>query len=303
MRAFSFFAALCIIGFMPSHGAAQDTQLLEQISPELPPQTTEYEPTTPWSLSRTEERCQLARNFSAGKQTITLIISQAHPGPKVQFGIFGSDIMKGRKSLSTNFLPDSTPEETSEILPATYAEQNGYLYLGMVYPYWFRLGNRDESKEKRQALRNSLLENSSHYIVRGASKSPIALKIGPVSVALGALRDCLDDRLAQWGISMAHIEKIKKKAQPRNTRQLATLIANERAPAARNLRWRNRVSIRLIVDENGRVANCHATDELSPLYLRELTCRNLLKYARFEPAQDGEGQAIKGVHFRSVTYQ
>ena len=51
---------------------------------------------------------------------------------------------------------------------------------------------------------------------------------------------------------------------------------------------------RLLIAPTGRVARCEVTEPSGSQRLDEATCRNLVRRARFHPATNSQGEAIKG---------
>jgi protein TonB len=62
------------------------------------------------------------------------------------------------------------------------------------------------------------------------------------------------------------------------------------------------VEFRLVVDEQGQVANCHV-DLDTPGPFGEATCNAISRRARFKPALDAEGRPMRALYVCSVEFK
>jgi len=64
-----------------------------------------------------------------------------------------------------------------------------------------------------------------------------------------------------------------------------------------------KVSFTLLISPEGRVTNCAVIRTSGSRRLDKVTCKTLLRYARFDPATDASGKPIKGRYASSVTWK
>ena len=76
------------------------------------------------------------------------------------------------------------------------------------------------------------------------------------------------------------------------TPPIGWLTLRDYPKAARDAHQQGKVAFRLTVDATGMVVNCTITESSGFPSLDDQTCRMMRLRARFEPAQDGSGNAI-----------
>lgn len=63
------------------------------------------------------------------------------------------------------------------------------------------------------------------------------------------------------------------------------------------------VAVAVIVDKSGRSKNCEVTHSSGHASLDEAACKNMLRYSRFEPALDPDGNPIAMAYGQLITYR
>ncbi len=62
------------------------------------------------------------------------------------------------------------------------------------------------------------------------------------------------------------------------------------------------VRMRVMVDENGAVTDCHIVEATDTERLESPACQQMMK-AEFEPAIDAEGKPFASYHVETITYR
>ncbi|NVE95466.1 energy transducer TonB [Altererythrobacter lutimaris] len=255
-----------------------------------------FEPTSKWRLSRKGPGCTIRRDFAhADGRQATLTWQRVHPGWTVQVGLFGDGIARMRGTLETQFVPASGFAEHGYVANASLGEKPGVAFATLLFAETGKLKDAVERAMQRADLENQ----STHYVIIGASQKPIALHTGSVAVALATLDKCAREELDALGPFIG----IRSSAQPVDQAEWARkLHANYPSRALRS-GWSGPVPVRLIVNEEGRAERCDTLHQLAAKPLQEAACHDLLEHSRFEPAKGANGNPMKGIYITSVVYR
>jgi protein TonB len=63
------------------------------------------------------------------------------------------------------------------------------------------------------------------------------------------------------------------------------------------------VGLRVAVDTEGRATGCSVTSSSGSNILDDAACKDMVRYARFEPALDADGNPISGSWSTRITYK
>lgn len=119
--------------------------------------------------------------------------------------------------------------------------------------------------------------------------------------ALKVLNDCVVDLGKSWGFSAVDQERVGKAAKPlKSVRDW--FDASDYPVDALEHSVSGRSQVRLDVDANGIPSNCVLIGPSGNSSLDDVTCSILLKRARFHPALDHDGKAMKSVVVQTVDW-
>lgn len=100
------------------------------------------------------------------------------------------------------------------------------------------------------------------------------------------MKSCVDDLQAMWGAPSGTPARAKA--------NLASYLTPSDYPddAIRN-EWSGETGFALLVDENGKVADCMVTQTSGHAILDTQTCALIMRRAQFDPARDPGGKAVR----------
>jgi len=127
----------------------------------------------------------------------------------------------------------------------------------------------------------------------------IAFALPEHSAALKALDDCATTLGIKWGYPVEEQRRIAK--PPRREKGLRGLFtAADYPPAALKDGRMGRAHVRLRVADTGAVTECSVLRSSGSAELDAATCKVLSERAKFEPAQDVDGKATRGIVVTAV---
>jgi TonB family protein len=134
------------------------------------------------------------------------------------------------------------------------------------------------------------------------TKNNVILDTGKFKAPMQALDACVDELVTGWGIDAEKHKSLSRPATPKSNP--GRWIKSSEYPQELLRKGKQAiVNFRLIVDEKGETETCDIQQSTRPVEFDEAVCRALMLRAKFEPALDDKGEAIKSYFINSVTFQ
>lgn len=249
------------------------------IAPVLPPQG-------PWKLDYADEECRLARTFGTGQETVTIQMTRASGLQEFGFVVAGASIPK---------LPAMT-QVTLRLLEQGREEQFNAL-SGQV-------PDRSERFVRLYGASSNIIGQFSDSQVVGiklGSQHSFSIKLPGERQAVAALDSCHVDLLKSWGLDVDKIKAVKVPPRPLgNPAYWAT--TNDYPVQALRAGKDGNVVFLLDVNSSGRPTRCSIARSSGVPQLDETTCQLAIRRARFDAAQNAEGQPIAGFYISRVRW-
>ena len=274
-----------------------------------------FAPTSQWNVDYGAESCELRRLFSDGTRQLILKI----PGTTVSGKRWISILVEGLKTRGP-----ATGKSVVEFLPTVgEMEKRPHYTLETEVDYWgiytpaeiyeraeseelslFSIANDDsqgrdsffQALEEERATREKEVTG---LLVEEAFKEDLLIETGSMNAAMTVLRDCIKSLPAAWGVEEEAAYPPKPVDQYSWTRRVVEGYPSE---ALRNGEIGN-LPVVLVIGTNGRVEKCIVPSSPASQTLKDATCNILKRYAKFEPARNEAGDAIRSLWRTSVIYQ
>jgi len=128
--------------------------------------------------------------------------------------------------------------------------------------------------------------------IQRAREPEIRLEFGALDKPLEQMRNCLSNLVAQWGydpaVQAALSRKLTPAGDPRNW------VINEDYPEEALRKGQSAIiAFRLDVDPKGGVTGCYVLERTDSDLLAKRACELLSRRARFNPALDAQGTAVR----------
>lgn len=138
------------------------------------------------------------------------------------------------------------------------------------------------------------------FVITFSRGRPLALPLGAMTEPLAQLDTCAHDLPRKWGLDPAVQQSLQRPAVP---------IAEESWLGPGTYPWallRNgqslMVNLRMVIDERGMPTECVVQAPKTQSGAETLTCREIMKTARFEPALDRSGNAVPSYFATTIFY-
>ena len=128
----------------------------------------------------------------------------------------------------------------------------------------------------------------------------VALRIGPSSRAMAALRLCIADLLARWGMDKAAQAQV---VTPPDGSVVSVFRAEDYPDDALRANQQGEVIMRYWVEPNGRISDCRIVKSSGSPSLDAATCAIITARARLAPARDAKGSPVRSLTASSVIWK
>ena len=127
----------------------------------------------------------------------------------------------------------------------------------------------------------------------------VALRIGPSARAVAALRLCIADLLARWGMDKAAQAQV---VTPPDGSAVSVFRSDDYPNDALRANQQGEVIMRYWVEANGRLSDCKIVKSSGSPSLDSATCAIITARARFVPARDAKGSPVRSLTSSSIIW-
>lgn len=270
-------------------------------------------PVSNWALDYGENQCRLARIFGTDDDQHLLYIDQGWPGHSFSLSFAGSSFKRYRRDARAQIgLQSDAPMlrfrlppvgEMGRFGPAVILASVGVSSGKDSAIPRLRVGTSDEPTPT--SLVSAALDPSEgakiDRIVLKRGGNAVTYETGNMRGAFEALNTCTADLLEDWGLDPEkHLSFAPAKWLNRD--KVVSQIQRRYPPSALNDGEQAIFQMRAIIDETGRVESCKIFAATSADKLVSPACDAMMG-ARFEPAQDDEGQPMRSFYASTVSYR
>jgi hypothetical protein len=274
-----------------------------------------FAPTSKWAMEYADDVCRLIRDFSDGRDSITLALERFAPGQPLSVGLAGSGI-KARAAAKVAryaFAPVSGTL-TNPLYTSQLSDGRTYYYIvgdmPLQAPNLGKVREMDmlasanipaDAIEVDRAKELEQVRGVEELQLLGGFAESVSLATGPLVAPMKAMQDCMDDLLTSWNIDAKAHRSLTRGTVPLDPRKLSAAFARSTATLADQRS--QMIRFRMIVDPTGQPTKCEIAGPGGQTDLGRETCRTLLKEAKFAPARDANQQPIASFYLGRVRFE
>lgn len=247
----------------------------------------ESEPSDPWRVERIEHRCTLFRQED-GARPVLLTLDTTPGSGLIRLIVAdpGWSEQAAAEAAGMSFLLDpGGPVAGERARPIRNPAGAGVELTGI-----------DQSFLAAFAAAGSIR-------LQGNGKTPLRLKLADASAAVRALRDCEEQGLRHWGVDTAARSALVRLPKPAGAGAIEWFRWQEYPKEAIRARASGTVVTRVTVGPTGRATNCTIVVGAGHPALDKRTCESILKRARFDPALDAAGKAVRSDYIARTVWR
>ena len=259
-------------------------------------------PVSAWIVDYADDSCALRRTFGSAEQPVWLELRQFSPGDEFLVTVASSTFKSRKRVPKAQFLPDGPIRQDKLTAYGIY----GKGVEGVAFPDTLRPApgrGTPQSLENWQAGEQEARERSiTGLSLEDAFDTDFVLQTGELYRPMNAMRACLDDLLASWGVDPAINRTLSRKAQPLDQSRWARPIQSRFPTGLFRIGGSSTVGFRLLIDEAGKVTGCRVQRPVVDESYEKEICGIFEKQAKFSPALDASGNPVKTVYLMGVVY-
>lgn len=252
-------------------------------------------PATPWALDYAKDSCRLVRTFGTGDQEVTVGLTSFAPGGRFQLSAVGNLTRTVSSANTITIALDEVERMKVAFLQVDFGGRPGLYITNPI-----SIGRPPPAAIEQ--MRHSLpVASYSDPAVEAQVKTigfidglqqEFEIKTGSMQAPMKALKDCTTELVSHWDIDHAAHQSLTRGAVPKLGSKPWVL----RSAYPREMRQPTMINARLIVDTEGRVADCVIIDAEEGSEFARLTCEMLRKNGSFSPALDANGQPVRSYY-------
>jgi TonB family protein len=243
-------------------------------------------PHGPWQVAYEESMCLAARQFGA-KGEVTLAF---RPGPLSDYMELSIDVPRWPGRLMFRGKADLQIARGDQRFEASYEAMG------------------DAGRAIRAIVvvtRSEVLDRLTDDDVLTVAPQPngrLAFRLTNLVKLKSALADCRRTLLRHWGIDVAAVEQVDVPAKPIDGDVQLITTSDYPAEAARK-GVRGTSNIVWTIGESGGVSDCRTVGSSGSEELDRAACAAIMRRARYEPARDAKGNAVKSWQSRRIRWR
>lgn len=274
-------------------------------------ETKVFKPSSAWAAEYGDDYCRLARDFSDGKDTISLALERIQPSNTVRLILMGDSIKTFRGTEQLGFtLSPSGGERKGPFWRGKAGDGREYLNLGEIFmapPFQFgapppvaadgpppampQPGTPLPIPPYSRAAEQDFAKGINAVDLTSGVLDPLRIETGGLRAPIQALQTCADDLLKVWGLDPAKHQTMTRPAQP-STEANKWLPASTigfgdfaKLGAASN-------QVRVVVSAEGKPTSCAVHWASLETKTNQAICGAIMEKGSFFPALDQEGQPM-----------
>ncbi|WP_197921649.1 energy transducer TonB [Aurantiacibacter sediminis] len=246
----------------------------------------------------------MRRQFSDGTDTAFMEMRQFSPNGALQFIVY-SDTMETRsRRFRYQVMPDTEERENPNAFRISLNDGGtGMMFNGSLSTAAMAEAASDGDIEITDEQRRQREAEVTGIHFSNSFEHPLVLETGSMADPMGAMRGCMDNLLTFWGIDVDAHQSLTREVQPLRMRQWVHRFVREYPSGALREGEQASLNLRLIINTEGEVEECHVQSAVGLEVFHDTACDGLRRHARFEPALDAAGNAIRSYWTTSVLYQ
>lgn len=242
--------------------------------------------------------CDLAREFGEGNDKIIVLFTRLEPGVTFNLRLFGRPFKSSDAFQNVRFafgdVPAAHPlrNRLSGTIGATPFVDLGSLTLA---------GPRPEGDAANPLITPEFEARVNKMTICPHRGSIYRLRIGSMRATMQAMRTCTDDMVRSWGYDPAVLATALRPVAAIG--DPGSWLGSDDYPSQQLYAGElDVVEFRLDVDETGKATGCATLRRAGDEAFARVTCKLMMRRARFVPALDKDGNPAKSYYINRVNW-
>lgn len=269
-------------------------------------------PSSKWLLNYDRDSCTLVRSFGEDDEKIIAQFVRYAPGPTFDLNLFGKRVRAAANRPTVGLRFGNTGNFVATPAMKGTGGEPGRLVNALFLAG--RLDNFDQTKLNlgdpkklspadlaALSFVDPALEAATDTMTVRLAGQAIVLRLGSMGAAMREMRKCTTDLVKEWGLQPEEQERLASQPAPRSNP--GTWLTSSDYPRDSLARGEQAIiRFRMMIDSTGVPTACAVQSAITKGDFAEITCNQLKRRARFEPARNAEGQPVASFFVGKVVW-
>jgi hypothetical protein len=274
------------------------------------------QPSSPWVVDYAENSCRLIRTFGEGKAETKLVFESDAPGEMDVLAI-GKPLESFDEQVPARFLPvggktfdgrlgRTVPNGVPAILWSSARMLPDSLFDEILAQAKVSPGVRPPAvtlaqKEYYKQQARDFAAAANEFEIQTRHNRSVILETGSLGSPMAAFEKCSRESLKDWGVDPDIEDKIARPVWAINPS--GWLVSSDYPGDMLKSGKESEVVARLLIDATGKITKCTSLSHFNEDEFNRITCANIIKRARFEPAELADGTKVPSSMARRVIFR
>jgi TonB family protein len=282
-------------------------------------QPVRLQPSSPWDVDYAENSCRLIRTFGEGKTLTKLAFESDSPG-EMDMLVIGKPLETSQGQVPARFLPVGGKTFDGRVAKSVPTGEPAILWSNpRMIPdsVYDTMKSEGEELKKHRGVRpppinlpeREYYKKQSHDFAAATTEleiqishnRPVILDTGSLGEAMTAFEQCSRESLKDWGVDPDVEDKIVRPVWA--VMPPYWLYAEDYPRDMLMAGKESEVVVRLLIDASGKITKCTSLSHFTEEEFNRITCANIVKRARFEPAELADGTKVPSYLTRRVVFR
>ena len=264
---------------------------LTAISPPAAAQSRVLAPIDDWDWGKTGEYCGLVRNFGDSESPVRMVIYSYGPQGNYRIVLSGADLPRNNDAVEQGRAAFGNAGDLEDLhVIVGKRGEDGEIALQANRRSGLSLALTWSASDRETEVTIPLDPLATSFTIATPRMEPLTLEIGPMQSALADLATCEGQLLNDWGLDVADAAEV---ATPASVTNPLPLIRQLRLPPSIVINRRSQIiNLRLVIDDDGELADCALQAPNFGEDVADDMCRVLAREGEFMPARSRTGEAV-----------
>lgn len=294
--------------------------LVALISSEAQAEDLALKPDSKWVADYGENSCRLIRTYGKSDEQTVLMIEQYSPSADFNWTVAGPPLARTRwsKDVTVQWGPEF--DQFDKVFLKAELGKFGPAFIGTGWERTETVVSKVKERELRELGRAELASGLDPVLggvdperaarvqylsFRQNDRLAITLQLKDMGAAVAALNKCTLELAKEWGFDESYQDRLTTTPVLLNVREIAADIQRHYPSKALMRGAQANFKVRIIVDNEGKAERCDWINntKADDFEMTRTPCDIIMADAKFEPAMDQEGQAIRSIYQTSILYR
>lgn len=257
-------------------------------------------PAGKWVLDYNATSCKLVRSFAAGGQNIIAQFNAYGRASTFELRLSGKPLrMSHSRNVGLAFGKEAPARKVKAGVGQIGQDEMPMLFMGTQGLLLPPAGSDKRVPVETSPEQEAQIDSLTLTLPGGKA---YRLNTGPMAEPMAAIRTCVDDLVRSWGLDPVELSRIVTPSEPIGN--IGKWFSYADYPSEMlDKEINSNVDFAMVIGRSGEVENCYLQSVTDDPAFGKLVCAKLRERAKFMPARDAAGQAVRSLYRNRVAWR